>query len=216
MGKSEFKVYLAIDDTFIRNAVIELLEGLKVIRVIKPLHFLRKLHELPANVFLVVIVDSQRPDQDIDLVKTLSSQFPDRTRSLLLLTKKQPSPETEHYRVIFDYVVQGTGFGKMEQIFNSLKEDWVHYCNVHGHEPVKTKVKLPGTVDEAVLDQFNGTELKIIKLVCQGLTSKQIAEQLFLGKSTVDNYRYKLIGKVGAKNTAGLIKFAFESGMHLS
>lgn len=53
-------------------------------------------------------------------------------------------------------------------------------------------------------------ELEILKNISNGLTSKEIAENLFLAKSTVETHRKNIIRKLKATNTANLIKKAFQ------
>ncbi len=56
-------------------------------------------------------------------------------------------------------------------------------------------------------------ELEVLQLICQEKTNSQIAEQLFLSPRTVEGHRRKLIEKVGVKNTAGLVIFAYRNGL---
>lgn len=56
-------------------------------------------------------------------------------------------------------------------------------------------------------------EKEVIQLVVDGYTSKEIAEKLHLGIDTIENYRFNLILKLGAKNTAMLIKKAVQLGL---
>ncbi|XZF12745.1 response regulator [Chitinophagaceae bacterium MMS25-I14] len=56
-------------------------------------------------------------------------------------------------------------------------------------------------------------ELDILKLIVAAYSNHEIAERLCLGQRTVENYRYNLSVKIGAKNTAGLIRKALELGL---
>ncbi len=56
-------------------------------------------------------------------------------------------------------------------------------------------------------------ELEVLQLICQEKTNSQIAEQLFLSPRTVEGHRRKLIEKVGVKNTAGLVIYAYRNGL---
>lgn len=49
-------------------------------------------------------------------------------------------------------------------------------------------------------------ELEIIKLISIGLTSQQIADQLFISPRTVDTHRANLMKKAGVKNSIELVK----------
>jgi two-component system, NarL family, nitrate/nitrite response regulator NarL len=53
-------------------------------------------------------------------------------------------------------------------------------------------------------------ELEIIKLIADGLTNQEIAAKLFLSTMTVDTHRKNMIAKLQLKNTASLVKYAFE------
>ncbi len=53
-------------------------------------------------------------------------------------------------------------------------------------------------------------ERELLRLICEGLTNGEIAEQIFLSSETIKGYRKNLLLKLGAKNTAVLVKMAFE------
>ena len=53
-------------------------------------------------------------------------------------------------------------------------------------------------------------EKDLLKLIVDGFTNTEIAQQLFLGVETVNSYRKNLLFKLGARNTAVLVKMALE------
>jgi DNA-binding NarL/FixJ family response regulator len=60
---------------------------------------------------------------------------------------------------------------------------------------------------------FTDREREIIKLICLQLTAQQIGNQLFLSKRTVEGYRIKIMEKMEAKNTAGVVIFALKNNL---
>jgi len=56
-------------------------------------------------------------------------------------------------------------------------------------------------------------ELEVLHLICQEFTTQEIADKLFLSIRTIESYRKRLLEKSGARNTAGLVKFAMENGL---
>ena len=68
-----------------------------------------------------------------------------------------------------------------------------------------TSTKAPVTV-------LTAREREILALVGKGLTSVQIAEQLFISSRTVDTHRCNLMKKLKLKTLGALIRFAIENG----
>lgn len=55
-------------------------------------------------------------------------------------------------------------------------------------------------------------ETEVLRYICQELNSQEIADQMRIGRRTVEGYRQNLMDKTGAKNTAGLVMFAWKNG----
>ena len=56
-------------------------------------------------------------------------------------------------------------------------------------------------------------ELEVLYLIAYENTNIEIAKKLFLSKGTIDTYRNNLLAKLSAKNTAGVVRIAFERGI---
>jgi NarL family two-component system response regulator LiaR len=54
------------------------------------------------------------------------------------------------------------------------------------------------------------TEIRILKLISHQKTTKEIAEELFVSRRTVDNHRYHICQKLEIKGINSLLKFAIE------
>jgi two-component system nitrate/nitrite response regulator NarL len=52
-------------------------------------------------------------------------------------------------------------------------------------------------------------EIEVLKLLVQELTTKQIAEKLFVSERTIETHRKNLLRKTSSKNIVGLIKYAY-------
>ncbi|HQG38201.1 MAG TPA: helix-turn-helix transcriptional regulator, partial [Chitinophagales bacterium] len=51
-------------------------------------------------------------------------------------------------------------------------------------------------------------EKEILHYISKEYTTNEIAEQLFIGKATVDSHRKHLLKKLNVKNALGLVKYA--------
>lgn len=56
-------------------------------------------------------------------------------------------------------------------------------------------------------------EKEILDLIAEEYTMKEIADQLYISVETVKSHRKNLRCKLSVKNTAGLIRRAFELGI---
>jgi len=77
---------------------------------------------------------------------------------------------------------------------NELKGAWINLFR-------QQKVVMPD-------DNLSTREKQVLKLVAEGASNKEIAEQLNISVRTVDHHRASLIEKLNLKSTAELIRYA--------
>lgn len=53
-------------------------------------------------------------------------------------------------------------------------------------------------------------ERELLQLICEGCTSCEIGERMFLSVETINSYRKNLLFKLNAKNTASMVRMAIE------
>ncbi len=61
--------------------------------------------------------------------------------------------------------------------------------------------------------KLTARESEIVQLLCDGLSSRQIAGQLHLAPKTIENHRYNIYRKCEVGSIAGLIRFAVQNGL---
>jgi DNA-binding NarL/FixJ family response regulator len=61
-----------------------------------------------------------------------------------------------------------------------------------------------------ISSRLNEKELEIVQMVCAEMTNKEIGLKLNLSSRTVDGYRERILKKIGAKNTAGIVMYALK------
>jgi DNA-binding NarL/FixJ family response regulator len=62
-------------------------------------------------------------------------------------------------------------------------------------------------------DPLSPRELEVVKLIAEGMTSEEIAEQLFISKKTVDRHRANVLEKLGMRNRVELTRYAIRRGL---
>lgn len=63
------------------------------------------------------------------------------------------------------------------------------------------------------LSNLSARELDIVRLLKEGLSSKEIADRLDLSAKTIEVHRYNILHKLNLKNTAALVNFANANGL---
>lgn len=61
--------------------------------------------------------------------------------------------------------------------------------------------------------QLNDKELRVLKLMCEEKTTKEIADIVDISPRTVEAIRDRLKSKIGAKSMAGLVMYAVKNGI---
>lgn len=65
------------------------------------------------------------------------------------------------------------------------------------------------------LEQLTKAELRILKLISQKKTSREIAAELFISPRTVEAHRTNISSKLGLRGSHSLLQFALENRSHL-
>ncbi len=60
-------------------------------------------------------------------------------------------------------------------------------------------------------DPLTRREMEILKLICDGYSSKDISEKLFISINTVETHRKRILLKLNVKNSVGIVKYALEN-----
>ena len=56
-------------------------------------------------------------------------------------------------------------------------------------------------------------ELEVLKLISQGKSNREVADELFISVRTVDAHRNHIMNKINAKSTADIVKYAIKNDL---
>lgn len=76
---------------------------------------------------------------------------------------------------------------------------------------VRLNTKLKAGNERTGLQKLTSTELKVLKLIAEKLSSKEIAERLFVSVRTVENHRNNICIKLELHGANALLPFAIEN-----
>ena len=67
--------------------------------------------------------------------------------------------------------------------------------------------------EETPEDPLTPRELEVVKAIAEGMTSDEIARELFISKKTVDRHRANVLEKLGMRNRVELTRYAIRRGL---
>lgn len=62
-------------------------------------------------------------------------------------------------------------------------------------------------------ENLSEREIDVLLGICRGLSTQEIADQLFISKRTVDSHRANILEKTGSRNTASLVVYAIKNNL---
>lgn len=164
----------------------------------------------------VVVTDIKMPGMDgIEVTRRIKEELP--YIGVIALTSY------DEENLVIDILRAGAkGFllktaGKHEifQAVRKVHKDEQFYCSFTTEriaEIISRRNYNP--IKRAAREFFSERELQVIQLVCQGLSSKQIGDQLGLKPRTIDSYREHIMQKMQVNNSAAVVMYAVEHGLY--
>jgi len=109
------------------------------------------------------------------------------------------------------YLLKNADKREILEAIEQVSQDKVFYCQHTSAKLATMIVKSKfNPLKKSEQISFNDRETDIIKLICQQFTAQEIGDKLFLSKRTVEGYRTKILEKINAKNTAGVVIYALK------
>jgi DNA-binding NarL/FixJ family response regulator len=201
-------VFLLDDHEVVRRGIKDLLEGEGDIVVVGESGLAQEAaRRIPALRPDVAILDGRLPDgTGIDVCREIRSQDP--SINALILTSYDDDD------ALFSAIMAGASGYVLKQIRGTDLIDTVRRVAAGQSmlDPAVTAQVLDrlrsGPKTDPALDQLTAQELKILELIAQGMTNRQIAGSLFLAEKTVKNYVSSMLAKLNLESRTQAAIFA--------
>lgn len=209
------KILLADDHKIVRDGIKLMLEPQAGIDVVDEAENGEKALEiLKDQIVDIVVMDINMPIMDgITATKKIKEKYPDV--KVLALTM---SNDDLHIRQMIQagasgYIMKSAGRKELKDAIDAIMEG-KHYFSDEATETIMmdlVKGKGKSTAPDPI--HITDRELEVLELIVQEHTNQEIAEKLYISSRTVDAHRRNLLQKTGARNTAGLVKYAFQHNL---
>lgn len=98
------------------------------------------------------------------------------------------------------------GIGMVQDVSHFLKSDFYWARASFGNSGQHIACYHSLTKENLYADIISDREKDVLRLIADGLSSKEIAERLFIAQNTVDRHRKNMLARTGAKDTTALVE----------
>jgi DNA-binding NarL/FixJ family response regulator len=161
----------------------------------------------------VVIMDINiQPTSGIDATKLVKKVSPG-SKIIGVSMHNQPSFAKRMLKNgALGYVTKSSQKSEMFAAIQSVTEGKIFICKEIQENLAKQVFEDDETPD---ISKLSEREIDVLKHIKDGLSSKEIAEKLYLSARTVEVHRSNILKKLNLKNTASLLKFIHNSSLDI-
>jgi len=175
--------------------------------------------KIPGKMPDVVLLDLQMPildgaattdyiRQHWPLVKIIILTMHDEDRMVLHLLEKGVS----------GYLLKDAEAGEVETAIRKVMDEGVYLTEFVSKAMLrkmtnKTRVDKPTNAFYNSKILLSEREKEVLTLICEGMSTNEISEKIFLSPRTVEGHRLRILEKTGTKNTAGMVAYAFKNDL---
>lgn len=208
------KIIIADDHQMFIDGIKALLKNEKDIKVVgEALNGEEVLSILKKEKADIVLLDINMPVMDgIETTKLLQEKFPQVKILMLTMHNKHEFISGLVNAGASGYILKNTGKKELMEAIQSVYEGKNYFSNEVTETIMHDLHKNP-TEQKIEVAQLTDREKDVLKLIAEEYSTKQIADKLFINSNTVETHRKNLMSKIKAKNLAGLVKFALQTGL---
>lgn len=214
------KLALVDDEPLILEGLSLLFSNVDNIKVVKTASsgedFLYEMEGIQKSDFPdIALIDVQmKPMDGFDLVEVLRAKYPDL--KIIILSSHYKSNVLGHMIKlgVSAFIPKNSNKIELLQVVESVYEKGVYFTKKDQDMLVDFMISKPKQPTLEAEQELSSREIDVLKLICQEYTNQEIADQLFISKRTVEGHRQRILEKVGAKNTVGLVVYAIAHNIH--
>ena len=163
------------------------------------------------------MIDLSLPDMSgIQLTRKIREHLPEIKIMIVTMHSKVDYMAEAFQAGASGFVVkESAAEGLLKGIKTVLKGDYFLDSAV-STQAVETLMKLPGKeakITDARYGTLTAREQEVLRPLAEGLSSKEIAQKLFISPKTVENHRANIMNKLDLHSTIELVRYAAKLGL---
>ena len=165
----------------------------------------------------LVVIDISLPDQSgIQLARDLRKLLSEIKILIVSMHSKIDYIAEAFQAGATGYVVKESASERLLQGLKSVAKGDYYLDSSVSHAVVENLMKSPlkaAKITDADYATLTPREQEVMRLLAEGLSSKAVAEKLFISPKTVENHRANMMNKLGLHSTIELVRYAAKLGL---
>lgn len=211
------KIKLAVveDNKWFRKGIINIMGQVPDFEVVfeatNGKEFIEKLKNSPVD---VVLLDLQMPEMDGKQVTELLRKENQDIKIIILTFVDEEALIMQLMELgASGYLLKETD---PEEVENAIRKVMAtgHYFSDFVSKVMLRRMTMKDTGNVRSFNyktDISDREVEVLKHICEGYTTTEIADKIYLSPRTVEGHRLRIMEKLGVKNTAGLVAFAIRN-----
>lgn len=165
----------------------------------------------------LIIIDISLPDKSgIDLTRSIRSALSE-TKIIIVSMHSKINYITEAFQAgALGYVIKESATDKLLQGLEAVSKGDYFLDSSLSQKVVSRLIEFPAK-EAKITDERYGAltprEQQVMRLLAEGLSTKEIAANLFISPKTVENHRASIMDKLDLHNTIDLVRYAAKLGL---
>lgn len=215
---SPIKIILADDHEIFRDGFKAMIKKQPSVELIAEASNGEELVELTRSLKPdVVVTDIKMPKMDgLQATKVLSTEFP----SLGIIALSMMDEENLIMEMMEagarGYLLKNAHKDEIMEAIKAVRSGLIYYCDGTSSKLTRLIAKnerIP-FIRKMPKPEFSPKEINVIQYICQEMTNKEIADKLNLSIRTIEGYRDRILEKIGARNSAGIVVYAIRNNIY--
>lgn len=157
---------------------------------------------------LVIVDIGLKESNGIDLVKEINARFEGLPVLVLSMYDESLYAERALQAGARGYIMKQEAIAQVVQALRRVLNGEIYASAGVKEKAFQRLVSSQRSGSETPMDALSDRELEVFRLLGEGLTTREIADRLYLSIKTIGTYREKIKEKLGLKNFTQLVKTA--------
>lgn len=213
----KIKLVIADDHNLFRKGMTAMLNQIKDFELIGEAANGKELLDLLTKVTPdIALLDLQMPVMDgVETTEQIQIHFPNL--KVIIVSMHEEDRFIIHLleKGVNGYLLKDSEPGEVENAIRRVMADGFYYSDFVSkalHRKIITRATPPTPLFNSKVN-ISPREMEVLQQLCEGLSTLDISEKLYVSPRTVEGHRLRLLEKTGTKNTAGLVAYAFKNDL---